>query len=150
MYVDRPCSTREKEEVQGSGGSIVSKTINVRNWKSQAKNRTPWNRILKKTKALEWRKGNMVFTVQKNDNTGHSTPAVLLNGMVRHYFQGLAIIHCDIPSHFPLENGYFDSTIVHRSNELWAMDLVHLNPIQVTSELASPLLTSIPRQRQDV
>ena len=34
-------------------------------------------------------------------------PTVLLYSIVRHYFQGLPLIHCDIPSHFSLGERLF-------------------------------------------
>ncbi|GFV73318.1 hypothetical protein TNCV_3562711 [Trichonephila clavipes] len=55
MYVDKPYGTRKRGSAKLRWIDCLEKdlnTINVRNWKSQENNRTPWNRILRKAKSL--------------------------------------------------------------------------------------------------
>ncbi|GFW47303.1 hypothetical protein TNCV_2647911 [Trichonephila clavipes] len=55
MYIDKPYGTRKRGSARLRWINCLKKdlkTISVRNWKSQVKNRTPCNRILRKAKAL--------------------------------------------------------------------------------------------------
>ncbi|GFR19752.1 uncharacterized protein TNCT_173581 [Trichonephila clavata] len=62
-------------------------------------------------------------------------PTMLMYGMVGHYSQGFPLIHCDIPSHFSLGNGYFDVNVLLNAGYFISHDSYQLTDFTALAEL---------------